>query len=275
MNKTLRRIGASVGLAAITGLSLALPASAATVAEWGVWLSDEGGDVVSFSNPSMPDATYSVSNYRGWDIFSPASEGEGFSAGSPVGSLIGANATSTSNLFLKVETYANNLDAAVVFITFDSAVPANNLVLALSDVDTDHAVVEMEDANGDSLTGAEIIGTATDTGFNFENLASTNRPTVVAGATSVTIGDAPDATNGSTGWVRPSEAVKSITVSVNTEDNNFNAERIWIGQIGEAPDEEARNENLANTGAQDSMYLVAFAGAAIIAAAGIARRRTK
>lgn len=269
MKTIVPKLGAALGLAAITGLGLVLPASAATGAEWGVWLSDEGGDVISFSDSTMPDATYTVSNYRGWDIFSPDSLGVGFSENTPVGSVIGANDTSTSNLFLKLETLADNNQSAVVVIDFDSAVPADNLVLALSDVDSDHAVIEMTDGRGNDLSGTEIIGTATDTGFNFEDLASSNRPTVVSGATSVTIGSSPDETDGATGWVRPSKAVKTITITVNSEINNFSSELIWVGQIAESA------EGLAPTGAPDSMYLVAFAGAAIVATAGIARRRTR
>lgn len=214
----------------------------------------------------MPDATYTVSNYDEWDIYSPDGEGEGFSAGTPVGSIIGANLTSTSNLFLKVETLADNDESAVAVITFDTSVPANNLVLALSDVDSDHAVIEMTDGNGGPLSGAEIIGTATETGFNFEDLASNDHPTSISSPSSVIVGDAPDGTDGSTGWVRPSVEVKTLTITINTEDNNVSSERIWIGQLAD--------EALAPTGSADSMYLVAFAGAAILATASIARRRT-
>jgi len=266
MNSTIRKIGATLSVAAITGLGLALPASAATVGEWGVWQADEGGDFLTFSNSKMPEATFTVSGQDDWELYSPDGEGEGFSAGSPVGSVIGANDSSTEILFLKVTTVDDNAADAVVVITFDDAVPADKLVLALSDVDSDQAVIEMTDGNAVALTGAEIIGTATDTGFNFEDLTSSDHPTVVAGASSVTIGDAPDGTDGATGWVRPSVAVETITITINTEDGNFSSERIWIGQLGD--------EVLAATGANDSMYLVAFAGAAILATAGIARRRT-
>jgi LPXTG-motif cell wall-anchored protein len=268
MNSTFRKFGATLSVAAIAGLGLALPASAATVGEWGVWQADEGGDFLTFSNTNMSDATFSVEGEDEWYLYSPDGEDEGFSADTPVGAVIGANDTSTDNLFLKVTTIDDNDADAVVTVTFDEAVPAGNLVLAVSDVDSDHAVVEMEDANGNDLTGLEIVGTATDTGFNFEDLSSTDRPTleVSLGGSAVTIGDAPDNTDGSTGWVRPSEAVKAITITINTEDGNYSSQRIWIGQLGD--------ELLAKTGAADSMYLVAFAGAAILATAGIARRRT-
>jgi len=269
MNFPHRKLGATLGLALVTGLTIALPASAATVGEWGVWQADDAGLVLNFSNPTMSDATFTVSGEDEWDIYSPAEEDEGFSASSPVGSVIGANATSSKYLFLKVTTLADNAQAAVVNITFDTAVPAGNLVLALSDVDSDQGVIEMNHENGDQLSGIEIWGTATDTGFNFEDPSSSDYPTLDPAGDSVTIGDAPDGTDGSTGWVRPSIAVKTITITINTEDGASSSQRIWVGQIGDAED-----EGLAKTGSADSMYLVAFAGAAILAAAGIVRRRT-
>lgn len=262
MNFLHRKLGATLGLALVTVFTIALPASAATVGEWAKW----DGDSLNFSNSNMSDATYTVSNYDESGFYSPADEGEGFSATTPIGSIIGANATSSKNLFLKVVTIADNTEIAVVTITFDTATPADNLVLALSDVDSDQAVIEMTDGNAVALTGAEIIGTATDTGFNFEDLTSSDHPTVVAGASSVTIDDAPDGTDGATGWVRPNVAVKTITISISTEDGAPSSQRIWIGQLGD--------EELAPTGSSNSLYLVAFAGAAILAAAGIVRRRT-
>jgi hypothetical protein len=269
MNNTFRKIGAALSLASISGIGLALPASAATVGEWGVWQADEGGDLLTFSNSNMSDATFTVGNYDEWDLYSPDGEGEGFSADTPVGAVIGANDSSTDNLFLKVTTLADNTQMAAVTITFDTAVPAGNLVLALSDVDSDNAVIEMADGSAVALTGAQILGTATEPGFNFEDPESSDFPAVVAYPSSVEIGAAPDGTDGSTGWVRPSVAVKQIEIFISTEDGANSSERIWIGQIGDAAD-----EGLAPTGSADSMYLVAFAGAAILAAAGIARRRT-
>jgi LPXTG-motif cell wall-anchored protein len=266
MKSTQRKLGAALGLALVTGLTIALPASAATVGEWGVWQADDGGLVLNFSNPTMSDATFTVSGHDEWDIYSPAEEDEGFSASSPVGSVIGANATSSEYLFLKVTTLADNSLMAAVTISFDTAVPAGNLVVALSDVDSDNAIIEMNYGGDVALTGSQIIGTATDTGFNFEDLSSADHPTVVAYPSSVEIGAAPDGTDGSTGWVRPSVAVKEIEIFISTEDGANSSQRIWIGQLGD--------EVLATTGSADSMYLVAFAGAAILATAGIVRRRT-
>lgn len=274
MKTMFHKISATLGLAAITGLGVALPASAATFAEWGEWV-DGTEDRLVFSDPSLSDATFSVANENTWRIEAPADGIGSFSANSPVGSLIGANTAATNDYALYVFSKDENREYAVVSITFDTAVPAGNLALALSDVSDDHAVVEMTDDNNVDLTGTEIIGTATDAGFSSTDIASDPIPTVVASATSVRF-DAPQERNDfSTGWVRPSVAVKTITISIASNDSYYGMQRIWIGQIGGSEDVGgSSNEGLAKTGAADSMYLVAFAGAAILATAGIVRRRT-
>jgi LPXTG-motif cell wall-anchored protein len=276
MKTMFHKICATLGLAAITGLGVALPASAATFAEWGEWV-DGAEQRLVFSDPSFSGATFSVENEQTWRGEAPA-DGiwvESFSANSPVGSLIGENVSSTKDFALYLETKDDDNEAVVAVITFDTEVPAGALVFALSNVDTDHAYIEMANGVGDPLTGAEIVGTATNTGFNSADPTSNDRPAVVSAGNYVTIGDAPDNTGGSTGWLRPSEAVKTIEIIINTEDNYYQGQRIWIGQIGGSEDGGgSAGEGLAKTGSADSMYLVAFAGVAILATAGIVRRRT-
>jgi LPXTG-motif cell wall-anchored protein len=276
MKSMFHKIGATLGLAAITGLGVALPASAATFAEWGEWV-DGAEDRLVFSDPSLSDATFSVVNENTWRIEAPA-EGSwigSFSADSPVGSLIGANTGATNDFALYVFSKDENREYAIVTITFDTAVPAGNLVLALSNVNEDHAVIEMADGNNVSLTGTEIIGTATDTGFSSTDIASDPIPTVVAGSYFARMDAPEDYNDRSTGWVRPSAAVKTIAVAIASNDSYYGMQRVWIGQIGGSEDVGgSSDEGLAKTGAADSMYLVAFAGAAILATAGIVRRRT-
>jgi len=271
MTSASRSIGAIFGLAAITTFSIALPASAATTGEWGVYSTVTDGPyslAIDFDDSSRPDALVDISDDNDSEILAPNAEGEGFTAADPVGALVGANSSSTENLFLKVETTADNNNSAFVEIQFASPVPAGQLVLAISDIDSDNAVITMEDENGDDLTAVQIIGTATETGFNWDDPTNTDDVPVVsaAGATSVAMGDAPDGTDGSTGWVRPGAAVSAITIQISTEDNQISAERIWVGQVA---------EGLAATGADDSLYLVALAGGAAIATGGIVALRRR
>jgi hypothetical protein len=275
MKSMFHKISSTLGLAAITGLGVALPASAATFAEWGEWVVEPTAQRLVFSDPSLSDATFSVSNANTWRVETPADGLEMFSANSPVGSLIGANTGATNDLALYVYSKDENREYAIVTITFDTEVPAGNLALALSNVNGDHALIEMIDGSNVSLTGTEIIGTATDTGFSSTDIASDPIPTVVASPNFVRMDDPEDYNSRSTGWVRPSAAVKTIAIAIASNDSYYGMQRVWIGQIGGSEDVGGSSgEGLAPTGAAGSMYLVAFAGAAILASAGIVRRRT-
>lgn len=274
MNNTARKVGAAFGLAAIAGFSVALPASAANIAEWGVFDDSTNGydGAIYFTNPDFPDAEVMVSSESTYEFLQPAEENEGFTTADPLGALVGANYDSTDTNFLKISTAADNTQTLVTEITFDSPVPAGQLVLAISDIDSDHAEITMLDENDDDVTAGDIIGTATETGFNWSDPADTlNVPTVEATDPGVvSMYNAPDDTEGSTGWVRPSSSISKITINTWTEDGNVSSQRIWVGQVIE----DTSSDGLANTGAGDSLYLGAIAGGALLVAGGaIALRR--
>jgi HEAT repeat protein len=71
MKSMFHKISATLGLATITGLGVAIPASAATFAEWGEWV-DDGEQRLVFSDPSLSDATFSVANANTWRVETPA-----------------------------------------------------------------------------------------------------------------------------------------------------------------------------------------------------------
>lgn len=274
MNNTSRTAGAILGLAAIATFSVALPASAANVAEWGVFDDSENGydGAIYFTNPDFPDAEIMVSDENTYGFYSPYAQDEGFTTADPLGALVGANYDSTYLNFLKIETAADNNQETVTEITFDSPVPADQLVLAISDIDSDYTEVTMLDAEDGDVSAEDIVGTATTTEFNWDDPSDTeNIPNVaLEDATTVSMGTAPDGTDGSTGWVRPSVAVSQITISTWTEDGNNGSQRIWVGQVIE----DTSSDNLADTGVSDSLYLTAVAGGAILAVGGtIALRR--
>lgn len=274
MNNNSRTAGAILGLAAIATFSVALPASAANVAEWGVFDDSENGydGAIYFTNPDFPDAEVMVTYEQTYGFYAPLNEDEGFTSADPVGALIGENYDAAESLFLKVETAAGNLFGLQTNITFDSPVPADQLVVAISDIDSDNLEISMLDADGNAVDAGDIIGTATTTAFNWSDPANTTDvPEVLElDATTVSMSNAPDGTEGSTGWVRPSVAVSAIEIWTWTEDNNNSSQRIWVGQVIEG----AASNNLADTGASGSLYLTAIAGGAILAAGGaIALRR--
>ena len=268
MTYTARKFGAAIGLAAIASFSVALPSTAAvTASEWGVFDDSTNGydGALYFDNADFPDAEVMVSSESSFEFLQPAEENEGFTAADPLGSLVGANIDSTDTNFLKISTAADNNQATVTEITFDSPVPAGQLVVAISDIDSDHATITMLDENDAPVGAPDIIGTATQTGFNWDDPSNTEDiPEVFStDSTTIAMGNAPAGTDGSTGWLRPSASVSKITISTNTEDSNVSSQRIWIGQVIESSD------GLADTGANDSLYLVSIAGGAVLAAGGL------
>ncbi|MFM6967753.1 MAG: LPXTG cell wall anchor domain-containing protein [Microbacteriaceae bacterium] len=276
MNNNARKLGALACLVGIFGMSAALPASATVVSEWGVFSESTNGydAAVSFTDPDFPDAEIMVSDEQQYDWYAPADEfNEGFSAADPLGQLIGANNESDAYLFLKPETAANNSQPVTIEIEFANPVPAGQLVLALSDIDSDHSHITMTDAFGNSVPAASIIGTATNNTFNWYDIADTTSVPVVEAfdETTVVMGDAPDGTDGSTGFVRPSVAIETISISTWTEDGFSSSERIWIGQTKGSD----ASDSLASTGVSDSLYLVATAGGALIAAGAIVALRRR
>lgn len=268
MNTVTRTIGATLSLAAITGLSVALPASAATQGEWGTW--DSMFLTLEFDNPAFPDATFTVNAAESWENLVPADWAEGFTAADPLGQLIGANRDSTEPLYLNVETQADNNVRATVDIVFDSPVPANQLVVAISDIDSDRTEIQMWDGDDDPLSYFEILSGEEDFSFNWDDPSNVvDVPSISSYSQyTITVGNAPDGTDGSTVWMRPTVEVKSMEIHINTEDGDYSDQRIWIGQVVEV-------DTLADTGVNESLYLLAVTGGAIIALGGFISLRRR
>ena len=265
MNSNFAKATAVAGLVAAFAVSTAIPASATvTASEWGAWDSMFLG--FAYDNPAFIGGTYSVTGADSWTNLYPATEGDGFTADTPLGGLFGSSTALAYPTVLKVYSPADNATPAIMEITFQTEVPANQLVLAITDVDVDHATITMYDGQSNSISATNIIGSAPTTGFNFVDPANTtNVPTSTAtGPYSVLIGNAPDFTDGSTGWVRPSVGVKFIHIEFNTEDGASHFEKVWMGQLLEA----TPAAELGHTGVDQSVYLAAMAGGGILAAGG-------
>lgn len=207
---------ATVASAALIFAPLA-PAWAVTNS-WGVWSGDESASGNLTFSANMVNATWTLSGGEEGDI--RASSSRFFNASTPVGSIFGSNATSVDSSY----NYNRVSDSSTLTVTFASAVPAGTLGFAISDVDNDQVQVSAFDANDTPLTGAQIIGTASDVAFNF-CLPATDRPSSCADGTysaqtipSVTTNgneilvtrQIDDDENGSSAWFRPNVAVKKV-----------------------------------------------------------------
>lgn len=261
-----------VATASALALSLAplAPATAATSA-WGVWSDDSK---LTFSDTGMVNATWAVNGAGAESIIAVDGGGEYFVAGTPIGAVFGANGPTGTSNYLRAESEDDLVTDVVITVTFDSAVAAGLLGFAVSDLDSDHVTVTATGATGAALTGTEIVGTATDSAFNFcaypdAPCPETAVPTVVENANDVLATGVETDTDGSTAWFRPSVAVKTVTFTYrNDDDGNSSSSRYWFAQTA-AP--------LPDTGLSSSSMVTVFAvGAALLAAGGllIARRRS-
>lgn len=261
-----------VATASALALSLAplAPATAASSA-WGVWTDDTK---LTFSGGGLVNATWAVTGYLDYEILATDEDGEYFVAGTPIGAVFGANGPSSSENYLKAESQDDTTTPVVVTVTFDSAVGAGLLGFAVSDLDSDHVTITATGATGSALTGTEIVGTATDSAFNFcdypdSTCSDTAVPTITQNANDVVATGVETGTDGSTAWFRPSVAVKTVTFTyLNDDDEASSTGRYWFAQTV-AP--------LPDTGLSSSSMITLLAvGAALLAAGGlmIARRRS-
>ena len=262
-----------VATASALALSLAplAPASAATSA-WGVWSDDDS--TLTFSSAGAANATWTVTGYSDYWLVPTDEDDEYFVAATPIGAAFGANGPSSTENYLRAESEDDTTTPIVVTVTFDSAVGAGLLGFAVSDLDTDHVTVTATGTTGSALTGSEIVGTSTDSAFNFCNYpespcSDTAVPTITQNANDVVATGDSTSSDGSTAWFRPSVAVKTVTFTyLNDDDTNTSTGRYWFAQNA-AP--------LPDTGLSSSWMIALLAvGAALLAAGGllIARRRS-
>ncbi len=222
----------------------------------------------------MVNATWSVNGAGAYSIIGVDGGDEYFVAGTPIGEVFGANGPTGTSNYLRAESEDDLVTPVIITVTFESAVAAGLLGFAVSDLDSDHVTVTATDGSGTALTGTEIVGTATDSAFNFcdypdSPCTDTAVPAITENANDVLATGVDTNTDGSTAWFRPSVAVKTVTFTyLNDDEGNSSSSRYWFAQTA-AP--------LPDTGLSGSSMMALFAvGAALLAAGGllIARRRS-
>lgn len=260
--------GLIVALATSAAVSLPAAASTTILKDWGNWAfqDDSTTDAGSIDFASgLIDATWTVSADDDYavDIKTVASTGEYFKASTPIGAAFGANGPTGTNNFLKFTTDPADGTDGFVTITFATPVAAGNLAIAISDIDSDQTEISATTDGTTALTTEQLKGYAgesfSDLSFNF-CVTRTNSPcsndTAVVPVTDQTshivFGNMSDTdlwgTDGASAWIRPSAAVKTITVRIINGDSNASSERVWIAQKGTV-------SGLANTGINTELSL--------------------
>ena len=264
---------AIVALAAVVATSNPTLASTSILKDWGTWSFQNDSTTTAGSidfATGLKDATWTVSADDDYtvEIKSVASTGEYFKSNTPIGSAFGANGPTGSNNFLKFTTDPSDGTDGFVTITFAEPVAAGNLAVAVSDIDSDQAEISATSDGTTALTAEQLKGTAgatlSDLSFNYCETRTnspcsndTNVVPVVDETTHLRFGNMSDTdlwgTDGTSGWIRPSVAVKTVTIRIINGDENASSERVWIAQKGSV-------ESLANTGSKSEVSLEIAAG---------------
>ena len=278
--------------AAVTalGLAVALTSSPALAAvddgTWGIWAAADVNDAtpgtIGFGSTTVPSASYVYTEDSGnssVEIATVNDKDMWVPAGSPMGAVFGANGPSDIENLLDYN--ANELSEATLVITFDAEVPANELGLVIMDIDSentglaadaDRFTVEATNAAGTPLTSSELNGGA----FNFCNVPVAEMPgdcggTAYTGVPTVT---EPTATSvffegsllnasddGDSGWVNPTAAVKTMTVTWLSQDGGSSAKLAIAVKKAALPDTGLD----VTTGALTALVLGVLGAVALIA----------
>jgi hypothetical protein len=270
MARTLVGIGAAV---TALGLAIALTASPALAAvddgTWGIWAAEDVDDApagtIGFGSTTVPSASYEYTEISGEssaEINTVNDKGMWVPASSAPGAVFGANGPSDIENLL--DSDSNETAEATLVITFDVEVPANALGFVIMDIDgenngqaenADRFTVEATNAAGTSLTSSELNGGV----FNFCTVPTVTEPTATSVFFQANLNNSGD--DGDSGWVNPTAAVKTMTVTWLTQDGGSSA-KLAVA---------VKKPTLANTGldvttgALSALVLGALGAVAVIA----------
>jgi len=292
------KLGKAAALTAMTLTSLvAVTAANATpvpVNTWAHWQSNSTSGNITFSS-GQQNATWNTSGDNGYSTdVSNNTSSEYFDATTPVAQAFSTNGPSTRNNFMKLIVPAGDGGAAYLFVNFANPVPAGDLAIVVSDIDSDEVLIDGRDAADNLMTVSDMKGDAgtnlSDVAFNFCAHRTTSPcsndtqtvPVTSTSGTQIKFGDRTDqnlwGTDGSSAWLHPSVSVKSLRFQVaNGDPNNESSERIWIVQRNLA-EPSSNSGSLANTGLDSLTWTTA--GAAMIGTgyaltATVRRRRAR
>jgi LPXTG-motif cell wall-anchored protein len=290
----------SIGVAAVLTIAT-VPAEAATINTWGHWSFTDANTTnagnLTFSTGQV-NATWTALGDNGWSVDADThATSEYFDAATPIASAFSANGPSSTNNYIRMYAGAGVNQQTDLFINFATPVPAGDLAIAVSDIDSDHMLVDGKDGSDNNIAVADLVGTAGSVSnlnalsFNFcadrTTTPCANNTDVVnvsqSTSTQLKFGDFSSNTwntDGASVWIHPSTTVSSLRFQLFNGDTNESSERVWIVQKNEgaAPTTPTTPTGLANTGS-DNLPLIALAGGLVATGYGMAattrRRRSR
>jgi LPXTG-motif cell wall-anchored protein len=294
MNRNIRGIAAAVAGIGMAAVLAASPAAATPiVGNWGLWevspltSYDQAGSV-AFADTAQGSLGYTISwdalGSDGYAYTETANEkGDWVPAGSAPAAIFGASGPSDTENMLILDS--SSPTTATMTVTFKEPVAANDLGFVVVDIDSsgasdanesDRVTLEATTADNTSLTSAELNAgvfqtcdvPVADMPDSCGGTTDTRVPTLTEPtATSVYFeGDLTADNDGSSGWINPTVAVKSVTLTWTGNDGGSTI-RVFAA-VKPKP-------ALANTGVDVTSGLLAALAFGVLGAAAviITRRR--
>jgi LPXTG-motif cell wall-anchored protein len=293
MNRNTRGIAAAVAGIGMAAVLVASPAAATpVVGNWGLWevspltSYDQTGSV-AFADSAQGSLDYTVTydsegSTAGADTVTANDEGIWVPVGSPAADVFGASGPSDTENMLYIDSSSKSTTSMT--LTFKEPVGAKGLGFVVMDIDSngnsqpgqsDRVTLEATTADGTSLTSAELnagVFNACDVAVADapDNCVGESNPTAVPTLTEPTAtsvyfqGDLTVNGEGSSGWINPTVAVKSVTLTWRS-NNGGSSIRLFA----------AVKATLPNTGIDVTSGLLGALAFGVLGAAAviIARRR--
>lgn len=270
----------SIGVATVLTIAT-VPANAATINTWGHWdytnssTTDAGN--LTFSSGQV-NATWTANGDTGWSVDTDThATSEYFDAATPIGAAFSASGPRSSNNYIRMYAAAGLNKNTNVFVNFATPVPAGDLAIAVTDIDSDQMLVDGKDASDTNIPVADLIGTAGSVSslnalsFNFcadrtNSPCSHNTdvvPVTQSTPTQLQLGNYNANTwntDGASVWLHPSTTVLSLRFQLSNGDlNNDSSERVWIVQKNEGTPPTS-GTGLANTGSNNLPVIAVATG---------------
>jgi hypothetical protein len=287
----------SMIVAATTAIAT-VPASATTINTWGHWnfqnanTTDAG--TLTFSS-GQQNATWTASGDNGWSVDADTqATQEYFDSSTPIATAFSSNGPSTRNNYIRMYAAAGLNKQTYLFVNFATPVPAGDLAIAVSDIDSDHMLIDGKDANDNNIPIADLVGTAGNVSslnalsFNFclnrTTAPCSNNSEVVTVAqstpTQIQFGNFETntpGTDGTSAWIHPSVTVSSLRFQLfNGDADNESSERVFIVQRNEGTvTPNPGDTDLANTGSDNAALLAIASGMVVIGYAMTATLRRR
>lgn len=178
----------------------------------------ENSTTASFPGGVTPDAA--VSSNRPLTLASSATLG----ASTPFGAVFGSSAGKS---YLRVDVKAST--ATITTITFADELQANELGIALGDIDAEQVVITMSDKGGAALSATQM---GAQDPFNYAG--ADDLPSITVGDDALTVADTRCVdegqtcdTNGATAWLQPTVPLKTITLTA-TKVSGLPEYQLWL-----------------------------------------------